>query len=54
MLLSEVQPANAPSPMLSTLSGILMLVSAVQFLNEEPSMLSTFEGIVMFVRLWHS
>ena len=36
MLVKLKQPANAPSPMLVTLSGMVILVKLVQFKNELP------------------
>jgi hypothetical protein len=41
-----MQPANAPSPMLVTLSGIVMLVNLLQLENALPPMLVTLLGIV--------
>ena len=39
MLVSELQPENAESPMLVTLSGIVTLVSELQPSNAESPML---------------
>ena len=50
MLVRDVpQQLNAPSPMLVTLLGIVMLVSLSQSLNALSPMLVTLLGIVMFV-----
>ena len=50
MLVSPLQPQNAPPPMLVTLSGIVMLVRPLQPENALPPMLVTLSGIVMLVR----
>ena len=47
MLVSEVQYANAESPMLVTLAGISMLVREVQYANAKEPMLVTLSGITM-------
>ena len=45
------QPLNAFSPMLVTLSGIVMLVKLLQLANAYAPMLVTLSGIVMLVKL---
>ena len=47
-VLSDVAPANAPSPMLVTLAGMSMLVSA-EPTNAASPMLVTLSGMVMLV-----
>lgn len=49
MLVKELQCENAPSPMLVTLSGIVMFVSALQPINAQIPMLVTLLPIVTFV-----
>ena len=51
MLVSPVQPENAPSPMLVTLFGISMLVSPVQPENAEPAIPTVPSFIVTDVSL---
>ena len=48
MLVSPLQPSKADSPILVTLSGIIMLVSPVQPEKAEFSILVTLSGIVIF------
>lgn len=48
-LVSALQPEKAYSPIIVTLSGIMMLVSKSQFLNAELPMLVTRSGILMSV-----
>ncbi len=50
-LVRLVQSLNAHSPMLITLSGMVMEVSPVQSLNAYSPMLVTLEGMVMEVKL---
>jgi hypothetical protein len=49
-----LQLRNAPQPMLSTLSGIVMLVMLLQSTKEYSPMLVTLSGIVTFVSLLQS
>lgn len=50
-LVKLLQCANALSPMLATLSGILIEVRLSQYPNELLPMLVTLSGIVTMVRL---
>ena len=50
-LVRELQPENAQSSMLVTLSGIVTFVSPLQSQNALDSMFFTLFGIVMLVRL---
>ena len=50
ILVSPLQPLNAPSPMLVTLLGITMLVRPLQPENAELPMLVTLLGIVTLIR----
>ena len=49
MLLSEVQPSKAPSPIPSTDSGIIMLLSEVQPSKAPSPIHSTDSGIIMLL-----
>ena len=54
MLLRLVHPPKAASPMLVTLSGIVMLVRLLQLEKAPTPMLVTPSGIVILVRNSHS
>jgi hypothetical protein len=49
MLVKLVQFKNAFSPMLVTLSGIVIFVKLVQKLNAQAPMVVTLSGIIMLV-----
>ena len=51
MLSRDEQPENAASPILFTLSGIIMLVKPVQPLKAELPTLNTLSGIVTLIKL---
>ena len=51
MLVRLLQLRKASSPMLVTLSGIVMVVSALQYQKANNPILVTLSGIVMLVRL---
>ena len=54
ILVSLLQPLNADSPILVTLSGIVMLERLLQSENALSPMLVTLFGIVMLERLLQS
>ena len=49
MLVSPVQPENAPQPISVTLSGIVMVFNLAQPVNAPPPISVTLSGIVMLV-----
>ena len=51
MVVKLLQALNADSPMVVTLSGIVMLVKSQQSENAYAPMLVTLSGIVMLVKL---
>ena len=50
MLVKPPQPSNAASPIVVTLSGIVMLVKLSHQANAYSPMLVTLSGIVMLVK----
>ena len=54
MLVRELQPIKAPSPMVLTLLGILMIVSDLQPAKALFSILVTLFGILILVSDLHS